>query len=66
MPCKVVVGGFFGDEGKGKIVAYLSINERPAIVARAGVGTNAGHSFNFKGTSFRVRQVPSGFPYEKA
>jgi len=66
VPCRAVVGGFFGDEGKGKIVAYLSIKDRPAIVARAGVGTNAGHSFNFKGTLFRVRQVPSGFPYEKA
>jgi adenylosuccinate synthase len=66
VPCKVVIGGFFGDEGKGKIVAYLSVKDQPTIVARAGVGTNAGHSFNFKGTLFRVRQVPSGFTYDKA
>jgi adenylosuccinate synthase len=66
LPCTVVVGGFFGDEGKGKIIAYLSTKDRPAIVARAGVGTNAGHSFDFQGTLFRVRQVPSGFPYKKA
>jgi adenylosuccinate synthase len=66
VPCIVIVGGFFGDEGKGKVVAYLSIKDQPAIVARAGVGTNAGHSFNFRGTLYRVRQVPSGFPYEKA
>ncbi|WXG43215.1 MAG: adenylosuccinate synthetase [Promethearchaeati archaeon SRVP18_Atabeyarchaeia-1] len=66
MPCTVIVGGFFGDEGKGKIVAYLSVRDRPAIVARAGVGTNAGHSFSVGGTTVRLRQVPSGFPYEKA
>ena len=66
MPCTVIVGGFFGDEGKGKIVAYLSIKDRPAIVARAGVGTNAGHSFGLGGVQVRLRQVPSGFPYEKA
>jgi adenylosuccinate synthase len=66
MPCTVIVGGFFGDEGKGKIVAYLSVKDRPAIVARAGVGTNAGHSFILEGEKVRLRQVPSGFPYEKA
>lgn len=66
MPCTVIVGGFFGDEGKGKIVAYLSMKDRPVIVARAGVGTNAGHSFSLDGVQVRLRQVPSGFPYEKA
>jgi adenylosuccinate synthase len=66
MPCTVIVGGFFGDEGKGKIVAYVSTKDRPAIVARAGVGTNAGHSFIFEGTRVKLRQVPSGFPYENA
>jgi adenylosuccinate synthase len=64
--CTVVVGGFFGDEGKGKIVSYLSMKDRPAVVARAGVGTNAGHSFSLGGVQVRLRQVPSGFPYEKA
>ena len=27
MPCIVTVGGFYGDEGKGKIVAYLSMKD---------------------------------------
>jgi adenylosuccinate synthase len=62
----VIVGGFFGDEGKGKIVAYVSTKDRPAIVARAGVGTNAGHSFILNGASVKLRQVPSGFPYRNA
>jgi adenylosuccinate synthase len=66
MPCTVIVGGFFGDEGKGKIVAYVSTKDRPAVVARAGVGTNAGHSFILNGASVKLRQVPSGFPYRNA
>ena len=32
MPSIVLVGGFFGDEGKGKIVSYLSKNDNPSIV----------------------------------
>jgi len=66
LPCMVVTGGFFGDEGKGKIVAYLSAKDRPFIVARSGVGTNAGHSFSFRGSLIKVRQIPSGLTYEKA
>ena len=31
MPCTVAVGGFFGDEGKGKVIAYLSIKDSAAI-----------------------------------
>ncbi|MDQ3977746.1 MAG: adenylosuccinate synthetase, partial [Thermoproteota archaeon] len=38
MPCTVIVGGFFGDEGKGKIIAYLAKHYSPAIAARGGVG----------------------------
>jgi adenylosuccinate synthase len=66
MPCTVIVGGFFGDEGKGKIVAYVATSDRPAIVARAGVGTNAGHSFTLEGVPIKLRMVPSGFPYKNA
>ena len=66
MPCEVVVGGFFGDEGKGKIISYLALKDRPAIIARAGVGTNAGHTVVINGKLFKLRQIPSGFPYEKA
>ena len=38
MPSTVVVGGFFGDEGKGKIISYLAQNDDPSIVVRGGAG----------------------------
>lgn len=63
--CTVVVGGFFGDEGKGKIVAHLALKDRPSIVARAGVGPNAGHTVEHCGKRYSLRLVPSGFIYEK-
>jgi len=62
----VVVGGFFGDEGKGKIVSYLAFKDKPKIVARGGVGPNAGHTVVINGKSYKLRQLPSGFVYEKA
>lgn len=66
MPCVIVAGGQFGDEGKGKVVAYLSLHDKPKLVARAGVGPNAGHSVIFRGKKFGLRQVPCGFVYEGA
>lgn len=66
MPCRVVVGGFFGDEGKGKIISYLTLRDKPKIVARGGVGPNAGHTVEFKGEKYFLRMVPSGFIYEDA
>ncbi|HEX9678066.1 adenylosuccinate synthetase [Nitrososphaera sp.] len=59
MPCLVTVGGFFGDEGKGKIVAYLANRDNPSIAVRGGVGPNAGHTFAFKGKEYKVRMLPS-------
>ena len=45
MPSTVVVGGFFGDEGKGKIISYLALKDNPTIVVvRGGAGPNAGHT----------------------
>jgi len=66
LPCVLVCGGQWGDEGKGKIVAYLSLKYRPHLVARAGVGPNAGHTVHFGGRKFGLRQVPCGFVYEGA
>ncbi|MEM3504394.1 MAG: adenylosuccinate synthetase, partial [Nitrososphaeria archaeon] len=66
MPCQVLVGGFFGDEGKGKIVSYLAIKDKPSICVRAGVGTNAGHTVEHNGKTYKLRQIPSGFVQEKA
>jgi adenylosuccinate synthase len=62
----VVAGGQWGDEGKGKIIAYLALHDKPKIVARAGVGPNAGHTVFYNGKKFGLRQVPCGFVYEKA
>ena len=59
MPCLVTVGGFFGDEGKGKIVAYLAKHDNPTIAVRGGVGPNAGHTFAFEGKEYKVRMLPS-------
>jgi adenylosuccinate synthase len=47
-------------------VAYLSLKYRPHLVARAGVGPNAGHTVHFGGRKFGLRQVPCGFVYEGA
>lgn len=66
MACDIVVGAQFGDEGKGKIVSYLALNDKPQIVARGGVGPNAGHQVFYKGKKYGLRMVPSGFVYERA
>lgn len=59
MPVTVVVGGQYGSEGKGKTVAYLAKKDNVAAVVRCG-GPNAGHSFEWMGTEYSLRQVPSG------
>jgi len=59
MPCLVTVGGFYGDEGKGKVIAYLTRKNNPTIAVRGGVGPNAGHTFTFEGKEYKVRMLPS-------
>ncbi|MHC1586989.1 MAG: adenylosuccinate synthetase, partial [Candidatus Syntropharchaeia archaeon] len=66
MTCTIVVGGFFGDEGKGKIVAYLANTDKPTIIARGGVGPNAGHTVEINDEKYGVRMIPSGFVYKPA
>ncbi len=66
MACTIIVGGFFGDEGKGKIVAHLAERDRPAIISRGGVGPNAGHTVQMGEKTYGVRMVPSGFVYRDA
>jgi adenylosuccinate synthase len=61
MPSTVVVGGFFGDEGKGKIISYLTKKDNPTIVVRGGAGPNAGHTIKDGNTTYKVRMLPSGF-----
>jgi len=62
----IVVGGHFGDEGKGKIISYLALKDDPAIIARAGVGPNAGHTVYKNGKEYGLRMIPCGFVNEKA
>lgn len=66
MPSDVVVGGFFGDEGKGKIISYLAIKDNPAIVVRGGAGPNAGHTIKDGNRTYKVRMLPSGFLNKKS
>jgi len=65
MPCTVVICGFFGDTGKGKIISYLSLKDKAAVVARAGVGPNAGHTVVYGGKEYKMRMLPSAFVYDK-
>ncbi len=61
MPATVVVGGFYGDEGKGKIAAYLALKDKPEICVRGGNGPNAGHTVLYKQVQYSLRLIPSGF-----
>ena len=61
MVCTVVVDGFFGDTGKGKIVSYLAVADDAAVCARAGVGPNAGHTVVRGGRTYKLRMVPCAF-----
>jgi adenylosuccinate synthase len=61
MPSTVVVGGFYGDEGKGKIVSYLAIRDNPTVAVRGGVGPNAGHTIEYENKKYKIRMLPSAF-----
>ena len=54
----VVVGSQWGDEGKGKIVDWLS--ERADVVVRFQGGHNAGHTLVINNTTYRLSLLPSG------
>jgi len=60
LPLTIVVGGFFGDEGKGKINAYLSLTDKPVIAVRCGA-INAGHTVVYNGRLWKLRSTPSAF-----
>jgi len=66
MTTTIIVGAFWGDEGKGKIISYIAYNEHPTIIARGGVGTNAGHTVVYQGKKYGLRMIPSGFTSEKS
>src|ERR1700740_1645627 len=54
----VVVGSQWGDEGKGKIVDWLS--EQADVVVRFQGGHNAGHTLVINGVPFKLSLLPSG------
>ena len=61
MPVVVVVGGQWGDEGKGRIVDLLARKAR--IVARYSAGNNAGHTIVNERGEFKLHLVPAGIFY---
>ncbi|MDH7564317.1 MAG: adenylosuccinate synthetase [Candidatus Bathyarchaeota archaeon] len=64
MPCTVLAGGFWGDEGKGKIVSYLALKDPIHVCVRTG-SVNAAHTIWYKGKRYALHMVPGGFVNEK-
>ena len=54
----VVLGAFYGDEGKGKLIDILSKKSKYAV--RFSGGNNAGHSIEVDGKKFAFHLIPSG------
>ena len=54
----VVLGAFYGDEGKGKLIDYLSRKAKYAV--RFSGGNNAGHTIEVDGKKFAFHLIPSG------
>ena len=54
----VVVGSQWGDEGKGKIVDWLS--DQADVVVRFQGGHNAGHTLVIDGVTYKLKLLPSG------
>lgn len=59
----IVVGAQWGDEGKGKIVDYIT--EKADVVVRAAGGNNAGHTVINNGTKYILHLIPSGILWEE-
>ena len=58
MPNIVIVGAQWGDEGKGKVVDFLS--EKADVIARYQGGNNAGHTVVINNEKFILHLIPSG------
>jgi adenylosuccinate synthase len=56
----IVIGGQYGGEGKGKIVAHLAKRDNPDVIVRCG-GPNSGHTVHLKDQVYRLRLLPAGF-----
>jgi len=64
MPVIAVIGGHWGDEGKGKVVDLLA--EKARIVMRFSGGDNAGHTVVNPYGEFKLHLIPSGIFYRHA
>jgi adenylosuccinate synthase len=64
MPCTVIVGAFWGDEGKGKIISYLALKDKLDVCVRTG-SVNAAHTVWIEGKRYALHMVPAAFVYEK-
>jgi len=64
MPCTVIVGAFWGDEGKGKIISYLALNDKLDLCVRTG-SVNAAHTVWLNGNRYALHMVPAAFIQEK-
>src|SRR6185436_8417625 len=54
----ILGGAQWGDEGKGKIIDFLT--ERADVVVRSQGGNNAGHTVIVAGTKYVLHLIPSG------
>ena len=64
MPCTVVTGAFWGDEGKGKIISYLALKDQLDVCVRTG-SVNAAHTVWYQGKRYSLHMVPAAFVNEK-
>jgi len=64
MPCTVIAGAFWGDEGKGKIISYLALKDKIDVCVRTG-SVNAAHTVWFEGKRYALHMVPAAFVYDK-
>ena len=58
MPAYAVLGAQWGDEGKGKIVDWLS--EKADVIVRFQGGHNAGHTIVINKVTYKLKLLPSG------
>ena len=61
MPATVVIGGQWGDEGKGRVVDLLARDV--SVIARYSAGNNAGHTIINDQGLFALHIVPAGIFY---
>jgi adenylosuccinate synthase len=64
MPCSIIVGAFWGDEGKGKIISYLALKDNLDLCVRTG-SVNAAHTVWKDGQKYALHMVPAAFINEK-